>query len=148
LISGLEPFVQVEAVFTVVQVSGGTKFALTNRDEFIVMEQAPVPAQDPDQPMNADVLELANMETMVPWLYTAEQVAPQSIPGGFDETVPVPVPDLPTDKVYCNNVKVAVIVLAAVIDTVQGAVPGQVLPDHPVNVEPVLGAAVSVTSWP
>lgn len=136
----------MEAVVTVVQVSGGTNDALTDRDEFIVMEQAPVPTHDPDQPMNApDVLEIANMETTVPWLYTAEQVGPQSIPAGFDDTVPVPALDLPTDSVYCNSVNVALTLLAAVIDTVQ-AVPVQLLSDHPVNVEPVLGEAVNVTS--
>ena len=144
----IEPFVQTNAVLTVVQFSGGTNAAVTDRDEFIVIEQAPVPLQEPDQPMNADVLELANTETTVPWLYVAEQVIPQSIPAGFDVTVPVPAPDLPTDSVYCRSVNVAVTLLAAVIDTVQGVVPMQPLPDHPVNVEPVLGEAVNVTSWP
>ena len=33
------------------------------------LRQKQLPTQDPDQPMNADVLELANMETIVPWAY-------------------------------------------------------------------------------
>jgi hypothetical protein len=150
LICGIAPFVHWDAVLTVVQVSGGSNVAVTERDEFIVIEQAPLPAQAPDQPVNApDVSEIANTETTVPWLYTAEQVAPQSIPAGFDVTVPpVPLPALLTVNVRGNSVKVAVTLLAAVIDTVQGAVPGQPLIDHPVNVEPLLGAAVSVTSRP
>jgi hypothetical protein len=52
--------VQLKAVLTVVQLNGGTKDALTERSEFIVMEHAPVPAQDPDHPMNApEVPEIA-----------------------------------------------------------------------------------------
>ena len=138
----------MDTVFTDVQFSGGTNVAVTDRDEFIVIEQAPVPLQEPDQPMNADVLELANTETTVPWLYVAEHVVPQSIPAGFDVTVPIPAPDLPTERVRCRSVNVAVTLLAAVIETVQGVVPVQTPPDHPVNVEPVLGDAVNVTSWP
>ena len=136
-----------DAVLTVVQVIGGTNVAVTERDEFIVIEQPPVPAQAPDQPMNAPVvLEIANTETTVPWLYTAEHVVPQSIPAGFDVTVPVPVPAMLTVSVRGNSVNVAVMLLAAVTDTVQGVVPGQPLSDHPVKLEPLLGAAVSVTS--
>jgi hypothetical protein len=147
LISATAPFVQVDAVLTVVQVSGGSNVAVTERDEFIVIEHAPLPAQLPDQPMNApDAPEIANTETTVPWLYTAEQVAPQSIPAGFEVTRPVPAPAGLTVSVRCNSVNVAVTLLAATIDTVQGAVPGHPLADHPVNAEPVLGAAVSVTS--
>ena len=148
LIAAIEPLVQMEAVFTVVQFSGGTNVAVTDRDEFMVMEQPPVPLQAPDQPMNADVLELANTETTVPWLNIAEHVIPQSIPAGLDVTVPIPAPDLPTDKVRSRSVNVAVTLLAAVIETVQGVVPVRTPPDHPVNVEPVLGDAVNVTSWP
>jgi hypothetical protein len=48
--------VQVEAVLTVVQLSGGTNVAVTDRDEFIVMEHPPVPLQEPVQPMNAPVV--------------------------------------------------------------------------------------------
>ena len=148
MIAATEPFEQMEAVLTVVQFSGGTNVAVTDRDEFMVMEQPPVPLQAPDQPMNADVLELANTETTVPWLNIAEHVVPQSIPAGLDVTVPIPAPDLPTDKVRSRSVNVAVTLLAAVIETVQGVVPMQTPPDHPVNVEPVLGDAVNVTSWP
>jgi hypothetical protein len=142
--------VQTEAVVIVVQFKGGTKVAVTERDEIIVMEQAPVPAQEPDQPMNAAVLEVAYIETIVPWLYVAEHVGPQSIPAGFDVTVPMPAlaPALLAESACRKSVKVALTLLAAVTVTVQGVVPMQPLPDHPVNVEPVLGDAVNVTSWP
>ncbi len=140
---------QLRAVLTVVQLSGGTKLALTDRDEIIVMEQAPVPAHDPDHPMNApDVPEIANKETTVPWLYTAEHVAPQSIPAGFEETVPVPAPDLPTESVCCKSAKVALTVTidASLAAIWQVAVPEQPPPDQPVNVEPTAGFASRVTS--
>ena len=52
---GKAPLVQVEAVVTVVQLSGGSNVAVTDRDEFMVMEQPPVPLQEPVQPMNAPV---------------------------------------------------------------------------------------------
>jgi hypothetical protein len=59
----------MEAVLTVVQLSGGSNVAVTDRDEFMVMEHPAVPLQAPDQPMNApDVPEIANTETTVPWL--------------------------------------------------------------------------------
>jgi len=138
----------MEAVVTVVQLRGGTNVAVTDRDAIIVTEQAPIPTQDPDQPMNADVVEVANIETIVPWLKVAEHVGPQSIPAGFDVTVPVPAPALLAESERCKSVKVALTLLAAVTVTVQGVVPMQPLPDHPVNVEPVLGDAVNVTSWP
>lgn len=148
MICGLAPFEQMETVVDVVQLSGGTNDAVTERDEFIVMEHAPVPAQDPDHPMNADVVEDAYTETIVPWLNSAEHVAPQSMPAGLEVSNPVPAPDVPTVSVYCNSVKLAVTLLAAVIGTTQGAVPVQPLPDHPSNVEPVLGEAVNVTFSP
>ena len=47
--------VQVEAVLVVVQLSGGSNVAVTDRFEFIVMEHPPVPLQEPVQPMNAPV---------------------------------------------------------------------------------------------
>ena len=52
--------VQIEVVLVVVQLSGGTNVAVTDRDEFMVMEHPPVPLQAPDQPMNApDAPEIA-----------------------------------------------------------------------------------------
>jgi hypothetical protein len=67
------------------------------------------------------------------------------IPAGFDVTVPLPVPAMPTVSVYWLSVKVAVTRLAAVIETAQVPVPLQPPPDHPANVEPVLALAVRVT---
>ena len=62
-------------------------------------------------------------------------------------TVPPPLPAVPTVKAKVCSVKVAVTDRAAVIETVQGSVPVQA-PDQPVNVEPVDGLAVSVTTVP
>lgn len=70
------------------------------------------------------------------------------IPAGFDVTVPAPLPSLLAVTVCWTSVNVAVTMLAAVTDRMQGAVPVQPLPDHPVNVEWVLGDAVNVTFWP
>ena len=67
------------------------------------------------------------------------------MPAGFDVTVPAPLPALVTLSVRCWSVKVAVTFLAAVMVTVQMAVPVQ-SPVQPENVEPVAGAAVSVTT--
>src|SRR5437899_10678360 len=49
--------------------------------------------QSPDQPPNAKPGSgVARKVTNVPYSYTAEQVRPQSIPGGMLRTVPVPTP--------------------------------------------------------
>src|ERR1044071_9561750 len=49
-------------------------------------------AQASDQPMKADVFELAESITMLPFAKLAEQVPGQSIPVGVDVTRPVPLP--------------------------------------------------------
>ena len=55
MICGIAPLVHMEAVVVVVQVRGGSNVAVTDRDEFMVMEHPPVPLQEPVQPMNAPV---------------------------------------------------------------------------------------------
>ena len=76
------------------------------------------------------------------------QVAPQVIPAGLDETEPDPVPVLDTFSEKVCKVNCAVTEVAAVTDTTQVPVPEHPPPDHPVNVEPVAGVAVSVTEVP
>jgi hypothetical protein len=69
------------------------------------------------------------------------------MPDGLDVTVPVPLPFLLTVRILVKSVKVAVTLLATVIDTVQGVVvvPEQPPPDQPVKVEPVPAVAVRTT---
>ena len=77
----------------------------------------------------------------------AEQVAPQLMPDGLETTDPTPVPERETVRSGFTR-KVAVTVLAAVIDTVQVlAVPVQA-PDHLSKMDPAAGDAVSVTVVP
>jgi hypothetical protein len=77
------------------------------------------------------------------------QSAPQAIPMGFEVTLPAPAPLLATVSSWVVNVNVAVIVTGdGVIMTVHVPVPLQPPPDHPANVEPVAGDAVSTTEVP
>ena len=61
------------------------------------------------------------------------------------DTVPVPVPDLATVRLYWFRVNAAVTDFAAVMVTVQVPVPVQA-PLQPAKVEPVAAAAVKVTA--
>jgi hypothetical protein len=126
--------------------------AVTELAAVIGTVHMPVPLQPPPplQPVNVEpVAGAAVSVTVVPWPNVPVHVAPQSIPAGTDVTVPVPVPAFVTASAYVFSVNVAVTALAAVIGTVHVPVPVQP-PLQPVNVEPVAGAAVSVTvvPWP
>jgi len=71
------------------------------------------------------------------------------MPAGLLVTVPLPVPDLVTVRVYCGcAVNVAVTLVAAVMVTVHVPVPEHPPPDHPVNVEPEAAVAVNMTLVP
>jgi hypothetical protein len=63
-------------------------------------------------------------------------------------TVPAPVPDFVTAKLYTDVAKVDVTDVAAVIDTVQVPVPEQPPPNQPVKVYPLFVKAVKVTDVP
>ena len=53
----------------------------------------PAQAASPVQPTSVDpVAGVAVIVTVVPWRYASVQSAPQAIPAGADETVPLPVP--------------------------------------------------------
>ncbi len=69
------------------------------------------------------------------------------MPTGVLVTVPPPFPTLTTSKLKVCKVNVAVTVLAASIVTSQAPVPEHA-PPQPVNVEPVAGVGVSVTTVP
>ena len=63
-------------------------------------------------------------------------------------TVPDPVPDFVTVKLYKFVAKVAATDFAAVIVTVQVPVPEQPPPDQPEKVDPLFVKAVKVTDFP
>ena len=63
-------------------------------------------------------------------------------------TVPDPVPDFVTAKLYTDVAKVAVTDFAAVIVTVQVPVPEQPPPDQPEKVDPLFAKAVKATDVP
>jgi hypothetical protein len=69
------------------------------------------------------------------------------MPLGVEATVPLPVPALVTVTEKLWSAKFAVTLRAALIDTVQLAVPVQA-PLHPANLDPVAGVAVRVTLEP
>jgi hypothetical protein len=126
------------------------KVAVTARAAVIDVVQVPVPVHAPLQPANVEPLVAAAVSvTEVPLAKFALHVAPQLIPAGDDVTVPAPVPAFVTASanVVAELLKVAVTARAAVIDTVQAAVPVHA-PLQPANVEPVVAAGVSVTDAP
>jgi hypothetical protein len=116
----------------------------------IVTVQVPVPVQPPPpQPLKVEpAAGVAVKVTAVPLANAAEQVAPQEMPVGALETVPVPVPALVTASVKGCSVNAAVTEVAALTVTVQVPVPVQPPPLQPVNVEPAAGVAVKVTAVP
>jgi hypothetical protein len=68
---------------------------------FIVTVQDPVPKQPPDHPVNvAPDTGVAVRVNCVPGATEAEQVEPQLIPAGDEDTVPSHAPDLITLNVY------------------------------------------------
>ena len=83
----------------------------------------------------------------VPLAAVIEQVAPQLMPTGVLLTEPVPVPARLTESVN-RGTKVAVTEVAVLTVTVHVPVPAQEAPLHPVNTDPDVAAAVSVTLVP
>ena len=63
----------------------------------VTVQLVVVPVQAPDQPANTDPAEGDSVSvTIVPDVKSAEQVAPQSIPGGLETIEPAPAPRLDT----------------------------------------------------
>jgi hypothetical protein len=127
--------------------------AVTLSAAFIVIVQVPVPlhAAFPLQPAKTvPVLAEAVSVTGVPLLKFAEQVLGQEMPAGLLVTVPaVPVPASVTVSANCCGVNVAVTDSAAFMSIVQKLVPlHSTLPVQPVNVLPLFGVAVNVTTAP
>ena len=73
-----------------------TNVAVTEAAAFIVTVQEPVPVQPPPlQPVNVEpAAGVAVKVTAVPLANAAEQAAPQEMPAGALETVPMPAPAL------------------------------------------------------
>src|SRR2546425_681738 len=113
-----------------------------------VTVQAAVPEQLPPlQPANTEPPSGITVSvTTVPLTKLAEQLEPQLMPAGVLVTVPMPALETVSVKVW--SVKVAVIVVAAEIVTVQVPVPVHSPPLQPVKAEPASGVAVSVTTVP
>ena len=129
-------------------VVGTLKVAVTVRAAVIVTLQAPVPVQLPPQPANVEPVDAdAVRVTTVPVVKEVVQAVPQLMPTGELVTVPLPVPDLVTVSAKDDCTKVAVTVVAALSVTTQVLVPVQP-PLQPLNVEPVCGDAVRVTTVP
>jgi hypothetical protein len=135
--------------FTTVRVWGiRLKVAVTDRAEFMVTVQAPVPVHDPLHPAKTEPAAAVLFRvTTVPDAKGAEQVAPQLIPAGVEVTVPVPVPAFATLRVCGSRLKVAVTDLAALMVTEQAPVPVQA-PLQPAKTEPAVAAWLRVTTVP
>ena len=92
-----EDMVQLVAVRVPVM---AVKVAVQVLEAFIVTD----PSEQSASPLQLAKTELALGEavrvTLVPELYGSEQSAPQLIPAGLEVTVPEPVPDLVTERVY------------------------------------------------
>lgn len=114
----------------------------------IVTTQLPVPLHAPAHPAKTESAAGAAVRvTVAPVVKFAEQVAPQLIPVGLLETVPVPVPVLATERLNVCKLNIAVTDLAASIVTEQVPVPEQA-PLHPAKRELADGVAVNVTEAP
>ena len=120
----------------------------------IVNTQAPDPLHAPPQPAKLEPLAgVAVRVTLEACPKLATQIAPQAMPPGLLEMLPVPVPDLLTVSakfVGAGGVvaKLAVTFWDALIVTVQVEADPLHAPPQPVKLEPLKGAAVSVTLEP
>src|SRR5262245_56326585 len=112
--------------------------------------QVGMPAQPLFHPVKVEpAAGVAVKVTSAPLANEAEHAAPQLIPAGALVTVPMPVPACVTvvKKESVGETKVAVMLPAAVIETVQVGMAAQPLL-HPVKAEPAAGVAVRVTIVP
>jgi hypothetical protein len=91
--------------------------------------------------------------TTAPELKLAVHVVPQLMPAGLEVSVPVPVPSRATVSAKVPGatgaaVKVALMLVVALIVTVQFTVAAHPPPDQPANVEPLAGVGINVTAVP
>src|SRR5438067_6003816 len=129
----------------------GWKRTAITCSRFIVTVQPPVPVQAPPQPSNRDPAAAAGARvTLAPSLNVAEQAPPQSIPAGWDETVPLPVAVRMTVKACCVGgmaANVAKTCVSPCMVTVQPPGPLQA-PPQPSKRKPLAGLAMSETEVP
>ncbi len=125
------------------------KVAVTDRAALKVTVQVfSVPVHAPDQPVNAlPGSAVAESVTDSPEVKGAWQVDPQSMPAGFEVTIPAPVPPFETVSVT-SGVKVADTERDAAIVTVQLISAPEHDPAQPTNVLPRDGLAVRVIDVP
>jgi hypothetical protein len=137
------------AAFTVSMNVLGWNVAMTVFADVIVTVQiAPFVVVHPVQLLNSDVAFGTAVSVIVaPFgsTYVHPVVELQSIPSPWT-TPPAPVPAVFTVSAYVLGMKVAVTVLAPVIETVQTFPNTVVQPLHPVRIDPSSGVAVSVTA--
>jgi hypothetical protein len=118
-----------------------------------VTVQVPLPVQVPDHPEKVVPVEgTAVNTTLAPLVKSAVQVPGQSIPAGLLVTVPEPLPVLSTVSAIVVGAgfaaNVALTLSAAFIETVHVAALPLQAPVQSVNLEPVVGASVSLTDVP
>ena len=124
--------------------------AVTLCAAFIVTTQVPVPEQPPPlHPAKVEPADAAavSVTTVAPG-NDALHVAPQLIPAGALVTVPVPVPAFETVNDCGSRSNWALTVAAAFTVTTHVPVPEQPPPLQPMNEEPAVADAVSVTTVP
>ena len=109
-----------------------------------------LPEQLPDQLANLEpAAGVAVRVTEVPCAMFAEQDDEvQLMPPTLLVMEPDPAPALVTVNTHDSWAKLAVTARAVVIDSVQVAAVPEHDPDHPVNTDPAVGVAVSVTEVP
>jgi len=116
--------------------------AVTDRFEFMVTVQAPVPEHASDHPAKVDPeLGEAVSETTVPLAYVR--------PDGLALTIPLPVPAYASVSLNCGDAELNVAVTDSFefMVTVQAPVPEHA-PDQPAKVDPEFGEAASETTVP
>jgi hypothetical protein len=126
-------------------VRAGAKFAVTAVSPLSARVQSAFPEQPPpDHPEKAEPGAGVGISVAsLPAQYRAEQAPGQEINPIASLTVPRPATD--TESVGWEKAKFAVTLVAEPIGTVQGPVPVQPPPSHPVKRAPPVGVAVSVT---
>jgi hypothetical protein len=138
-------------VLVILRTGGSMKAAPTSRSSVSVTVQVGVvvPVQSPPQRSKNDPgLGVAVRVTELPKSYTCVQALPQSIPGGDEVTLPLPVPPVFTVRVWGtmtgSSVKFTDTVRGCVMVSAHtGMVPLQ-SPPQPLKLEPTAGSGVRV----
>jgi hypothetical protein len=131
--------------------TGRVKVTVVLRSRFAsVLQVGPVPLQAPLHPTRTEPAAGAAVKMTLPEAKLALQVPGHEMPAGDEVTVPAPFPAAVTVMVCppaTVAVKVAVTVAVELMVMTQLPVPVQG-PDQPAKVDPVVAAAVSVTTVP